>query len=72
MLKCIANREIPIPDHMDIFFLDREVAGTDKSALATVLEVDKEKHRLEEEADRLVNLDMTPAVEQQLSDIYER
>jgi len=72
MLKAIAAREVPIPEHIDMFLVDREIAATDKGALAAVMEVDGEKTRLEAEAEALAERDMTPEVEARLSDVYER
>jgi ATP-binding cassette subfamily F protein 2 len=72
MLKAIAARELPIPDHIDMFLVDREIAATDKTALEAVKEVDDEKTRLEAEAEMLAERDMTPEVEARLSDVYER
>jgi ATP-binding cassette subfamily F protein 2 len=72
MLKAIAAREMPIPDHIDMFLVDREIAATDKTALEAVMEVDGEKTRLEAEAEALAEKDMTPEVELRLSDVYER
>lgn len=72
MLKAIAARELPIPDHIDMFLVDREIAATDKTALEAVKEVDDEKTRLEAEAEALAERDMTPEVEARLSDVYER
>eukprot|EP01024_Parvocaulis_polyphysoides_P035583 TRINITY_DN31553_c0_g2_i2.p1 TRINITY_DN31553_c0_g2~~TRINITY_DN31553_c0_g2_i2.p1 ORF type:complete len:619 (+),score=100.88 TRINITY_DN31553_c0_g2_i2:59-1915(+) len=72
LLKAIAARDIPIPEHIDIYFLDRECAASDKTALEVVKSVDAEKIRLEKEADALAEAEMTDEVEQQLTDIYER
>eukprot|EP01025_Chloroclados_australasicus_P044783 TRINITY_DN487_c0_g1_i1.p1 TRINITY_DN487_c0_g1~~TRINITY_DN487_c0_g1_i1.p1 ORF type:complete len:629 (-),score=93.69 TRINITY_DN487_c0_g1_i1:431-2317(-) len=72
LLKAIAARDIPIPEHIDIYFLDRECAASDKTALEVVKSVDAEKIRLEKEADALADMEMTDEVEQQLTDIYER
>eukprot|EP01023_Acetabularia_acetabulum_P041966 TRINITY_DN4114_c0_g2_i5.p1 TRINITY_DN4114_c0_g2~~TRINITY_DN4114_c0_g2_i5.p1 ORF type:complete len:647 (+),score=113.56 TRINITY_DN4114_c0_g2_i5:94-1941(+) len=72
LLKAIAARDIPIPEHIDIYFLDRECAASDKTALEVVKSVDAEKVRLEREADKLAEQEMTEDVEQQLTDIYER
>jgi ATP-binding cassette subfamily F protein 2 len=72
MLKAIAARELPIPDHVDMFLVDREIAATDRTALEAVKEVDDEKSRLEAEAEALTEREMTPEVEARLSDVYER
>ena len=33
MLKALAAREVPIPEHIDLYLLDREMPATDKTAL---------------------------------------
>lgn len=45
---------MPIPDHVDIFHLKREMPPSDKTALECVMEVDSERIRLEHEAESLV------------------
>ena len=53
LLSAIGNREAPIPEHVDIFHLKREMPPSDKTALECVMEVDEEKRRLEHEAEVL-------------------
>jgi ATP-binding cassette subfamily F protein 2 len=72
MLKALAGRDVPIPDHIDMFLLDREMPASDMTALEAVMSVDKEKLKLEKEAEYLSGLDMTEDVEMRLSDVYER
>lgn len=38
-MKALAARSIPIPEKIDIFFLDHEYPATDKSAIVCVFEV---------------------------------
>ena len=38
LLKCIASRSVPIPDFVDIWFLDREAEPTDRTAMETVID----------------------------------
>ena len=45
--------QVPIPEHIDIFYLSREMAPVDKTALECVMEVDHERIKLEAEAERL-------------------
>lgn len=54
MLAVVGNREVPVPDHIDIFLVDREMPATDKTALQCVMEVDEERVRLEALADSLI------------------
>ncbi len=44
---------MPIPQHVDIFHLTREMPPSDKTALQCVIEVAEEKMRLEKEAEAL-------------------
>lgn len=72
LLKAIAAREIPIPEHIDMYLLDREMVASDMTALEAVKSVNAEKSRLEKEAEYLSGLDMTDEVEARLADVYER
>lgn len=48
MLKCLAAREVPIPDHFDIHLLDHEAPSCDMTALEYVLDAArKEMERLD-------------------------
>ncbi|KAG8306266.1 ATP-binding cassette sub- F member 2 [Homalodisca vitripennis] len=71
LLAVLGNREVPIPDHIDIFHLTREMPASDKSALQCVMEVDQERVRLEKLADELVACEDDESQEQ-LMDVYER
>jgi len=71
ILYAIAARDIPIPEHVDIFHLSREIPATDKTALEAVLEVDDELHRLEKESEELAHCDDMESQER-LTEIYER
>lgn len=56
LMNCLAQREVPIPDHMDIFHLDKEVEASDMTALQAVIEhVDAERDRLEIEAEEAMH-----------------
>lgn len=54
LLAVLGNREVPIPDHIDIFYLTREMPASEKTALQCVMEVDEERMRLEKLAEELV------------------
>lgn len=72
LLKCLGMRMVPIPEHFDVFILDREADATDKTALeAVVEELEKETLRLEAEAERLAE-DEEGATSDRLTDIYEQ
>lgn len=57
LLSAIGHREIPIPEHIDIYHLTREMAPSEKTALQCVMEVDEERIKLEKEAERLATED---------------
>lgn len=57
LLSVLGNREVPIPEHIDIFHLTREMPASDKTALQCVMEVDEERIRLEKLAEELVSCD---------------
>ncbi|EFJ42281.1 hypothetical protein VOLCADRAFT_67235 [Volvox carteri f. nagariensis] len=71
LLKALAARDVPIPNHIDIYLLDREIEASDMTALEAVMAVDEEKTRMEQEAEALAQMDMTEDVEQRLSDLLE-
>ena len=54
LLAVLGNREVPIPDQIDIFHLTREMPASNKTALECVMEVDEERVRLEKLAEELV------------------
>jgi hypothetical protein len=45
-MKAIAARCLPIPESIDLFFLDQEYPATDTPALDAVFEVDDERKAL--------------------------
>ena len=47
------EREFPIPDHVDIFHLRKEIDACDKTALEAVMDVDAERIFLEKKAEEL-------------------
>lgn len=55
LLSVLGNREVPIPDQIDIFHLTREMPASDKTALKCVMEVDEERMRLEKLAEELID-----------------
>eukprot|EP00557_Chaetoceros_sp_GSL56_P003822 CAMPEP_0176498628 /NCGR_PEP_ID=MMETSP0200_2-20121128/12435_1 /TAXON_ID=947934 /ORGANISM="Chaetoceros sp., Strain GSL56" /LENGTH=684 /DNA_ID=CAMNT_0017896873 /DNA_START=53 /DNA_END=2104 /DNA_ORIENTATION=+ len=80
VMKAIAARSIPIPDAIDIYFLDQEYEASEKTALQAVFEVQDEVKDLEEQAEKL-NHKMTEvaddeeavaAIQMQLEMIYEK
>jgi ATP-binding cassette subfamily F protein 2 len=71
-LRCMAAREVPIPDFIDIFHLEEECEPMAKTALEFVVDKQKaEMARLEEASERV--LDMEGGAESDLlADIYDR
>uniref|UniRef100_A0A8C1F6F1 ATP-binding cassette sub-family F member 2 n=1 Tax=Cyprinus carpio carpio TaxID=630221 RepID=A0A8C1F6F1_CYPCA len=69
LLSAIGHREVPIPEHIDIYHLTREMAPSEKTALECVMEVDEERIQLEREAERLAHEDSEC---EKLMELYER
>ena len=42
-MAVLGNREVPIQDHIDIYYLSREMPASEKTALAAVMEADEER-----------------------------
>eukprot|EP00850_Spirogloea_muscicola_P011026 SM000067S20303 [mRNA] locus=s67:224223:228095:+ [translate_table: standard] len=57
LLEAIGKRELPIPEHIDIYHLTREIDATEMSALEAVKNVDAERMILEKEAEKLAEQD---------------
>lgn len=53
LLAAIGSRELPIPEHMDIYHLTREIEASDMSSLEAVISCDEERLKLEKEAETL-------------------
>ncbi|KAJ1425906.1 P-loop containing nucleoside triphosphate hydrolase [Sesbania bispinosa] len=70
LLTAIGCRELPIPDHMDIHHLTREIEASDMSALEAVISCDEERLKLEKEAEALAAQDDGGG--EALERIYER
>lgn len=70
LLAAIGLRELPIPEHMDIYHLTREIEASDMSALEAVISCDEERIKLEKEVERLAAEDGGGG--EALDRIYER
>jgi ATP-binding cassette subfamily F protein 2 len=70
LLTAIGLREVPIPEHMDIYHLTREIDATDMTSLEAVMNVDAERLLLEKEAEKLAAQDDGGG--EPLERIYER
>eukprot|EP00158_Paraphelidium_tribonemae_P009426 Partr_v1_DN28864_c3_g1_i1_m33665 putative ATP-binding cassette, sub-family F len=55
LLRCLAHREVPIQDSVDLYMLEREYDPTDETAVEAVIDiVRRERESLEEELDELL------------------
>ncbi|KAL9296789.1 hypothetical protein ACSQ67_022685 [Phaseolus vulgaris] len=70
LLTAIGHRELPIPDHMDIYHLTREIEASDMSALEAVISCDEERLKLEKEVELLSAQDDGGG--ESLERVYER
>jgi len=71
LMAVLGNREVPIQDHIDIYFLDREVPGSEKTALEAVMDADEERLKLEALAEQLATCE-DEASQEYLMTVYER
>ncbi len=71
LLKVLANREVPIPEHMDIFHLAHEAKPTEKSALEYVVEAAKNEIKRLEELEEKLLAEFGPECEL-LEQLYDR
>lgn len=80
IMKAIAARAFPIPDAIDIYFLDAEYEACEKTALQAVFEVQDEVNDLEQQAERLNHkmtevaddIEAVTAIQSQLELVYEK
>ncbi|KAJ3406100.1 ABC transporter ATP-binding protein arb1 [Chytriomyces hyalinus] len=69
-LKSLAAREVPIPEHIDIYLLNQEFPPTEMTALEAVIEyAEKEIKNLEARMEEILSEDPESPL---LEDIYER
>lgn len=71
LLAVLGNREVPIQDHIDIYYLDREVPASEKTALMAVMEADEERVKLEKLAEDLATREDEESQEY-LMQVYDR
>jgi ATP-binding cassette subfamily F protein 2 len=70
-LECIANREVPIPEHVDMYHLNGETEPTSRSAIQTVIdEITAEMGRLNKLEEHI--LETFGPEDERLEAIYER
>jgi len=71
LLAVLGNREVPIQDHIDIYYLSREVPASSKTALEAVMEADEERIKLEKLAEELA-LQEDDDAQDYLQEVYDR
>lgn len=71
LLAVLGHREVPIQDHIDIYYLAREMPASEKTALQTVMEADEERVKLEALAETLA-LEENEESQDYLMQVYER
>ncbi|KAF8359223.1 abcf-2 [Pristionchus pacificus] len=71
LLQAIYNRELPLPDHVDMYMVSREMPASNMTALQAVVDVDSERKALDKKAEELASCDDEESQEK-LMDIYER
>ncbi|KAF9359248.1 hypothetical protein BGX26_012778 [Mortierella sp. AD094] len=71
-LECLAAREVPIPEHIDIYLLQEEAAPSDHNAIeAVVIEAKLEVERLEKQVEDML-AEVDGAENPLLDDVYDR
>lgn len=69
LMATIGTRQVPIPETLDIFYLDHEMAPSDISPLQAVMDVDDERKKIEAQ---VAILQDTDPESETLLDLYER
>ncbi|KAK5964861.1 ABC transporter ATP-binding protein [Trichostrongylus colubriformis] len=71
IMHAIVNRELPIPESVDMYLVSREMPASNTTALQAVVDVDTERKELEHLAEELAGNDDDESQER-LMDIYDR
>lgn len=71
LLQAIYNKELPLPGHVDMYMVSREMPASNMTALQAVVDVDSERKELDRKAEELASCDDEES-QQTLMDIYER
>ena len=72
LLHAIADRLIPIPEHLHIIHVEQEASPSDKSALQTVLDTDEERNYLLKLEQKLLDEELDSWQGIDLNEVYER
>uniref|UniRef100_A0A7S0UP19 ABC transporter domain-containing protein n=1 Tax=Polytomella parva TaxID=51329 RepID=A0A7S0UP19_9CHLO len=70
-LQCIAKREVPVPEHLDIYHLDQEAEPTDRTALQAVIDHIQEELAKLQELEEQIMTESGPE-DERLEALYER
>ncbi len=54
-MHALFNREVPLPSHVDMFLVSREMPASNMHALKAVTDVDVERKQLEQQAEELAS-----------------
>uniref|UniRef100_A0A0K0DHX0 ABC transporter domain-containing protein n=1 Tax=Angiostrongylus cantonensis TaxID=6313 RepID=A0A0K0DHX0_ANGCA len=71
IMHAIVNRELPIPECVDMYLVSREMPASNTTALQAVVDVDSERKQLEQLAEELAGNEDDESQEK-LMDIYDR
>merc|ERR1712126_234451 len=71
LMACLCNREVPIQEHIDVYYLAREIPASEKTALEAVMEADEERIKLEKLAETLA-IQEDEESQDYLMQVYER
>ncbi|KAI0557082.1 ABC transporter [Gracilaria domingensis] len=81
LMRAIARRELPIPEDMDIVYVEQEIAGSEKTPMEVVLESDLERQELLAEEEELnenlkeaedAGKEPDPSTAARLAEVYEK
>lgn len=81
LMRAIARRELPIPEEMDIVYVEQEIAGCEKTPLEVVLESDTVRQGLLDEEDELTQqlteaeangVEADPKTVERLTEVYNK
>ena len=70
-LQVLANREVPIPEHVDLYHLHEEAAPTDRTALESVVDHVKAEVKRLEELEATI-METSGPEDERLLDVYDR
>lgn len=78
LLRLMAQRQIPVPEYIDVLLVEQEVVGDDRTALRAVIEADVEVTELQREekelTEKLTSMgeDASDEASGRLNEIYDR